>query len=115
MIRSERDETLSTSTSTATRESGVSLNACAARALRRIYLRPRTLASHTLRRRAAGGGVRRTVVTLLCFVMTFQPGYVLAGNIVAAESRQNTSHAQSSNAAPMRSLAVVAGGVLSYL
>jgi RHS repeat-associated protein len=115
MIRSERDETLSTSTSTATRESGVSLNACAARAPRRIYLRPGTLASHTLRRRVAGGVVRRIVVTLLCFVMTFQPGYVLAGNIVAAESRQNTSHAQSGNAAPMRSLAVVAGGVLSYL
>lgn len=112
MRRSERDETLSTSTSTAARESGVSHNADAARESRRIYLRPGTRA---IRVRAAGGGVRRFVVTLLCFVLTFQPSYVLAGSLVAAESSRNTSHARSGNASPMRSVAVAAGGVLNYV
>src|SRR5688500_19421258 len=86
MTRSERDETLTTPTSEATREPGVSPN--------------------VLRRR---GGVCRFVVTLLCLVITFQPSYALAGNLVATRSRQNSSCAPRSPASTLHALATLSG------
>jgi RHS repeat-associated protein len=61
------------------------------------------------------GGVCRFVVTLLCFVITFQPSYALAGNLLAAESKQNSSAAAGGNATASHTLAALTGNVLNYV
>jgi hypothetical protein len=58
--------------------------------------------------------VSRFAVTLLCLVIVFQPSYALAGNLVAAESRHNSSAAPGVSTAAPHAFAALSG-VLNYV
>ncbi|HJQ33118.1 MAG TPA: Ig-like domain-containing protein [Pyrinomonadaceae bacterium] len=105
MRRSERGETPATPTSEVTHSASASPDP---RAARRERVRPGA------RRPGRSGGLCRFAVTLLCFVLTFQPSYALAGSLVAAESRQNSSAAAGVQSSAPHALAALSG-VLNYV